>query len=271
MNLRNLEISNQKGERLAARLDLPDDHPPRATALFAHCFTCTKESKAAAHISRALRAEGFAVGRFDFAGLGASGGEFADTSFSTNVKDVLSVADYLDRKGYPPQLLIGHSLGGAAMLQAAGRVKAARAVVTIGAPSDPAHLLEHLNESQMQIETAGEAMVELGGRPFRIKKQFVEDLKGSNMDPIIAALNCALLVLHAPQDETVGIEHAARIFQLAKHPKSFVSLDTADHLLSRTADSRYVGAMIAAWAGRYMGNKPAAEAISRPKTAELQA
>lgn len=246
------------GETLAARLDLPQGRP-RAYALFAHCFTCNKDVFAAARIAGGLAERGLAVLRFDFTGLGASEGEFANTNFSSNVEDLVRAADFLRERYEAPQLLVGHSLGGAAVLAAAARVPEARAVATIAAPADPAHVTKHFTEAQAEIEALGEAEVRLVGRPFRIKKQFLEDIATHRLETAIAGLKKALIVFHAPRDQLVGIENATRIFVAARHPKSFVSLDDADHLLSRRADAVYVAEVLAAWAGRYLGEAPAQE------------
>ena len=240
------------GESLAARLDLPAGKP-RAYALFAHCFTCNKDIFAAARIAGGLAEQGIAVLRFDFTGLGASEGDFANTNFSSNVADLVRAADFLREAHAAPKLLVGHSLGGAAILAAAAQVPEAAAVATIGAPADPAHVAAHFTEARPEIEAAGEAEVLLVGRPFRIKKQFLEDIEGQKLDSAIAQLKKALMVFHAPRDATVGIDNASRIFLAAKHPKSFVSLDDADHLLSHRQDAIYVADVLAAWAGRYLG------------------
>jgi putative redox protein len=239
------------GSELAGRLDTPL-LPPRAYALFAHCFTCSKESKAASFISAALTEYGIAVLRFDFTGLGASEGDFANTGFSSNVSDLVAAAEWLRAHHGAPAILIGHSLGGAAVLAAAGRIAEARAVVTIGAPSEPAHIKAMLKSSVGEIEARGEAEVEIGGRRFRIKREFLEDLEQQTQKQYIAGLRRALLVMHSPIDGTVPIENATGIFIAAKHPKSFVSLDRADHLLSRREDSRYAATVLAAWAGRFV-------------------
>ncbi len=252
MRSEKLTMSNATGQQLAARLDLPVDGQPIAYALFAHCFTCTKNLRAVTNISRALTQQGFGVLRFDFTGLGESEGDFADTNFSSNVADLVVAAAYLGDHYAAPKLLIGHSLGGAAVLQAANQIPAATAVVTIGAPASPAHLKHIFVDSLATIEATGEATVQLAGRPFTIKKQFLNDLEGNKMQECIRNLKRALLVMHAPLDNTVGIENAAEIFTAARHPKSFVSLDHADHLLSDGADSLYVGMMIAAWVQRYI-------------------
>ncbi len=248
------------GETLAARLDLPAGEPA-AYALFAHCFTCSKDIFAAQRIAAGLAERDIAVLRFDFTGLGHSEGEFANTNFSSNVDDLVRAADVLRATRQAPKLLVGHSLGGAAMLAAAARVPEAVAVATIGAPADPGHVAHLFRDSAPEIEAKGEAVVELAGRSFRIKKQFLDDISGQNLDAAIGGLGKALLVFHAPRDATVGIENAGHIFGAAKHPKSFVSLDDADHLLSRKADAVYVARVLAAWAGRYLGVEDARPAL----------
>jgi len=234
-------------------MDTPDDGEPLAYALFAHCFTCNKNYRALAHIGRAMADAGIAVLRFDFTGLGESEGDFADSDFSSNVDDLIAAADFLKSEFKAPEILIGHSLGGAAVLQAAVRVPSSAAVVTIAAPSETAHLARLLARSRPDLEARGKAEVIIGGRAFTIKKQLLDDLERPHMQETIRDLDRALLILHSPQDQTVGIENATELFQAAQHPKSFVSLDRADHLLSNPDDSRYVGALIAAWASRYIG------------------
>jgi putative redox protein len=245
-------IPNSTGQRLAAWLDLPDDETPGAYVLFAHCFTCSKDLKAVRSISLALTREKFGVLRFDFTGLGESEGEFAETSFSSNVEDLVTAAAHMDEHLRPPALLVGHSLGGAAVLQAAARIPSARAVTVIGAPADPGHVTRHMTDSIEKIQDEGEAVVRLAGRDFRVKKQFLDDLEQTNMRQSVENLGRALLILHSPIDEIVGIDNAAAIFQAAMHPKSFISMDRADHLLSRPEDSKYAGQVIAAWARRYL-------------------
>ena len=252
MKFKKETFANRNGYLLGGRLDLPTATAPAAYALFAHCFTCTKESKAAAYISRSLTAENIAVFRFDFTGLGESSGEFADTTFSSNVEDLLAAADFLQDTYEGPRVLIGHSLGGAAVLRAAAGIDSARAVVTIGAPFNPGHVLRHIRDHRAEIESRGSAEIAIEGRPFRIKKEFLDDLDQTLTTGVVRDLNRALLVMHAPRDATVGIENAAAIFKEARHPKSFVSLDDADHLLSRPEDARYAGALIAAWVERYI-------------------
>ena len=243
-------ISN--GLKLAAKLDAPDGDI-RAYALFAHCFTCGKDAIGAHRLAQSLAAHGIAVLRFDFTGLGGSEGDFADTNFSSNVADLVAAADFLRTQHAAPQLLIGHSLGGTAMLAAAEQIAEATAVVTIGSPSDPTHMPSLFGSKYLElIRQEGEAMVPLAGRPFRIKRQFFEDAEGYALKPKIAGLKRALLVIHAPGDDTVPVANAMEIVTAARHPKSFVSLDTADHLLTRREDAVYVADLIAAWSRRYL-------------------
>jgi uncharacterized OsmC-like protein/alpha/beta superfamily hydrolase len=253
MHTRKITFENSGGHRLAALLDLPVDDAPIAYALFAHCFTCSKDYKGVARVSRALAGEGVAVLRFDFTGLGQSQGEFADTTFSSNVADLVAAAGFMARELEAPKILIGHSLGGAAALHAASKIPSVAAVATIAAPSSTDDLANLIRSNAAEIETAGEAEVEISGRPFRIRRAFLDDLSEVNMHDAVAHLGCALMVFHSPVDSTVGIDHGVRIFEAAGQPKSFVSLDHADHLLSRAEDARYVGSMIAAWARRYVG------------------
>jgi putative redox protein len=255
MKSERVNFVNPRGINLAARLDLPARHPPRAYVLFAHCFTCSKEFKAAVNIGKALARSGFAVLRFDFTGLGESEGDFAKTNFTTNVEDIIAAAGYLAREHDAPQVLIGHSFGGVAVMEAARSIPAAVAVVTIATPSDPAHVLDHFGDSRAQIENEGRALVQVLGHRVWIERQFITDVLGASLRDTVRDLRKALLILHAPQDEVVSIDHAALLFQGARHPKSFVSLDGADHLLSDRHDAAYVGALIATWVGRYL--KPA--------------
>lgn len=239
------------GETLAARLDLPEVGI-RGFAIFAHCFTCSKDTKAAAYIARSLAEVGFGVLRFDFTGLGGSGGDFGNTSFTSNVEDLLAAAQYLRSAHTAPVMLIGHSLGGAATLAAAGQVPECRAVVTIGAPFDPEHV-RHQFEGELQvIREQGRASVSIGGRAFNLSQKFVDDLSGQPQHDRIHGLKKALLVMHAANDKIVGVDNARRIFQSALHPKSFVSLDDADHLLNREPDARYAATVLTAWAERYI-------------------
>jgi uncharacterized OsmC-like protein/alpha/beta superfamily hydrolase len=261
MQFQKIVFPNSKGEQLAARLDLPADEKPVAYAIFAHCFTCTKNFKAVVNINRALAREGIAVLRFDFTGLGESEGEFEETNFSTNVADLVSASRYLEDTFEAPKLLIGHSLGGAAVLQAAEHIPSCVAVATIAAPAEVSHIRETLGSAQDVIEREGVAEVKLAGRTFKITKQFVDDLEQTRMEQNIRNLKRALLVLHSPADEIVGIGNAFHIFEKADYPKGFVSLDGADHLLSRREDSLYAASTLAAWSSKYLG-------IPRPESSE---
>ena len=252
MAFEKLRFENPEGDALAARLDLPEGESPCAYALFAHCFTCSKDLRAVEAISRALNRHGIAVLRFDFTGLGESEGDFADTNFSSNVDDLVVAADFLAEHYEAPRILVGHSLGGAAVLQAASRLDTVQAVSTIGAPYDPEHVVRHLEDSVEEIESEGEARVTLAGRTFTIRKQFLDDLAAAKMEETIRALDRALLIFHSPLDQTVSVDNAGRIFQAAKHPKSFISLDDANHLLTDPADAKYVGVVLGAWAEKYV-------------------
>ncbi len=251
-----------RGE-LAARLDLPAG-PPKAFAVFAHCFTCSKDLRAASRLAAVLTDLGYGLLRFDFTGLGASDGEFENTNFSSNVEDLVAAATWLEQEHRAPQLLVGHSLGGAAVVVAAARLPSVRAVATIAAPSDAGHVANLFGGALEQIRREGEAEVEIDGRSFTIRRQFVDDLRAGSVTDAAAELDAALLVMHSPIDNTVGVEHAARIYQAAKHPKSFVGLDGADHLLSTTADAEYAASMIGAWAGRYLVDESGAAEVPRP-------
>ncbi len=248
---RKVKFKGADGQMLAAALDLPNG-TPHATVLFAHCFSCSKDIKAARVIARALCAEGFAVLRFDFTGLGASEGDFANTNFSSNVDDLVSAADFLRDEFEAPGIIIGHSLGGAAVIVAAARIPEVKGVAVIGAPAEADHVLAQISEAREEIEKNGVATVNLAGRPFAIKKQFLDDLSNQNVLESVANLKKPLLVMHAPFDQTVSIDNATKIFVAAKHPKSFVSLDTADHLLSDSRDAKYAARVLAAWAARYV-------------------
>jgi putative redox protein len=257
MQLQKFKIPGPSGQALSALLDLPVEGKPMAYALFAHCFTCSKDLKAIYHISRMLTRRQIAVLRFDFTGLGESGGDFADTSLLSNVEDLASAAEFLASRFEGPRLLIGHSFGGAAVLLAAASIPTCRAVVTIAAPADPRHVSKSLGRATQSIASRGQAEVDIAGRTFTLRKKFLDDLGRIDPEAVIQNLNRALLVMHSPLDDVVGIENAARIFQAARHPKSFVSLDQADHLLSKLADARYAGEVIAAWARRYIGTPEA--------------
>jgi putative redox protein len=252
------------GTELAARLDLPQGKP-LATALFAHCFTCGKDIAAARRIAARLAGMGIAVLRFDFTGLGHSGGEFANTTFASNVGDLVAAARYLDGRGIAPSLLIGHSLGGAAVLKARAEISSVRAVVTLNAPFDPGHVTNSFTDALPEIKARGDAQVNLGGTAFRITRDFVDSVATAQLQPAIAGLNAALLVMHGPRDAIVGIDNATAIFQAAKHPKSFVTLDDADHLISRAQDAEYAAQVIAAWASRYLVLKPPAPPPGAPE------
>ena len=254
MQTQKLEFTGHGGDTLAARFDLPDGKP-KAVALFAHCFTCGKDIAAARRIAARLSGLGIAVLRFDFTGLGHSKGEFANTHFTSNVSDLVAAAAHLTGLGQAPSLLIGHSLGGAAVLAAAADVPSVKAIVTIGAPADPGHVIHNFGCKIDEIREAGEAEVSLAGRPFTIRREFIDDISTARLKPAIAGLKRALLVLHSPIDQTVGIENASEIFLAAKHPKSFVTLDGADHLLSRVEDAEYAAEVIAAWSRRYLDLK----------------
>ena len=259
------------GTPLAGRLDLPDARP-QAFALFAHCFTCSKDVLAASRIAQALTGHGIAVLRFDFTGLGGSDGDFANTNFTTNVADLVNAADYLRNTHTAPTILVGHSLGGAAVLAVAEDIPEARAVATIGAPAGTEHLMHLLGESRHEIEESGEAEICLAARPFRIRKQFLEDISNQPQVDRIRRLGAALLVMHSPSDETVGIDNARIIFDTARHPKSFVSLDGADHLLTRAADARFAASMLASWASRYLdeGAVPSPESTDSSALAAIE-
>lgn len=244
------DFAGESGQTLAGRLELPEGKPV-AHALFAHCFTCTKESLAAVRLSRALTAAGIGVLRFDFTGLGQSSGSFADSSFSGSIVDLLSAAAALRAQGRAPALLIGHSLGGAAVLAAAAQIPEAAAVATIGAPYDVRHVLGVISNLEELMEK-GEAQVRIGGRPFALRSTFIDDLETQDQQHRIAAIRRPLLILHSPVDAVVGIDNAAAVFQAARHPKSFVSLDGADHFLTRREDSEFAARIIAAWATRYL-------------------
>ena len=249
-------FKNTTAEQLAARLELPVNQKPIAYALFAHCFTCNKNLTAVRNISRSLNLNGIAVLRFDFTGLGESEGDFADTNFSSNVQDLVSAAKFLEENYQAPSLLVGHSLGGAAVIAAAEYLSSVKAVATIGAPFDPSHVSHLFAAGIEEIKEEGIANVQIGGRPFTVKKQFLEDIKEANLTTNLKNFNRALLIMHSPQDMTVEVENAAKIYSAAKHPKSFVTLDGADHLLTNKEDSQYAGEVIGTWAKRYLDIQP---------------
>jgi putative redox protein len=257
-----VEFPGSVGGVLAGRLDLPEG-PPVAYALFAHCFTCSKDGHAAARISAELTVHGVAVLRFDFTGLGQSGGDFANSNFSSNIADLLAAADWMRSQGHAPSILVGHSLGGAAVLAAAGDIAEIVAVATVGAPCSPEHVSHLIVEADPEVGTSGQTRVSIGGRAFSIKADFLDDIAAQPQAQRIAALGRPLLVLHSPQDEVVGVDNARAIFDAARHPKSFVALDGADHLLTQPADSEFVASLIATWVRRYLppatGGAPTAE------------
>ena len=259
-----ITFQSHTGETLAARLDLPDG-PHLATALFAHCFSCSKDIPAARRIASRLAAMGIAVLRFDFTGLGHSQGEFQNTTFTSNVNDLHAASAYLTQRDMAPSLLIGHSLGGAAVLKAAADMAHIKAVVTLGAPFDPGHVTHNFADALDEIRDKGVAPVNLGGRPFHIGREFVEDVQAAELAPAIANLKAALLVMHAPRDAVVGVENATQIFVAAKHPKSFVTLDNADHLITTPQDAEYAAEVIAAWSARYLALNPPAPPVGAPE------
>ncbi len=246
-----ISFQNQQGESLAGLLETPDGET-RAYALFAHCFTCSKDIAAASRITRALASKGIAVLRFDFTGLGNSDGDFANTNFSSNINDLIQAANHLEENYAAPVMIIGHSLGGAAVLAAAQSISSIKAIVTIAAPSTGDHVEHLFSHAKDEIISKDEAVVDLAGRNFTIKKQFIDDINNYNDTSHISQLGKALLVLHSPIDDTVSIDEAAKIYSAAKHPKSFISLDKADHLLSKREDSEYVASVVSSWAARYL-------------------
>ena len=260
-----VEFVGSQGATLAARLDMPGGRP-RAFALFAHCFTCSKDIFAASRIAGRLSELGIATLRFDFTGLGSSEGEFANTDFSSNIEDLVKAADWLREAHQAPAILIGHSLGGTAVLAAAGEIPEAIAVATIGAPSDAAHVVKNFAADLDEIERTGEATVELAGRQFKIRREFIDDVRTQDMQERIAGLKRALIVFHSPLDERVGINNAGAIFTAARHPKSFISLDDADHLLTRRTDAIFVADVLASWVGRYLTPAEAeTQSVAAPK------
>ena len=254
MKSQKLKIENRKGLRLNAILELPANQKPNYYAIFAHCFTCSSSLSAVRYISRALTKEGFAVLRFDFTGLGKSEGDFADSHFSANVEDLIDVHNYLTKNYEEPTLLVGHSLGGSAVLVAASKIKSIKAVATIGAPAHVDHVKHHFSHGIETVKEKGEVEINIGGRPFKINQNFVEAFDKTDLPTIVKQLRKPLLVMHSPTDKIVGVENAKIIYKSAMHPKSFVSLDDADHLLVNEKDSRYAGDVIGTWARRYFPN-----------------
>lgn len=252
MVTRRLTLTNSRGEELAALLDLPLHGRAHSYALVAHCFTCSKDLKGLGAIAESMTREGIGVVRFDFTGLGESGGEFSETTFSSNVDDLVEAARQIEEDHGPVELLVGHSLGGAAAILAAEQLEQVRAVATINAPSEPVHVREHLEDDIEEILEEGEAVVELAGRPFTVRREFIEDLETTHLRDVLGELGRPLLILHAPDDQVVDISHATRIFGAAEHPRSFVALDGTDHMLGNQSDAEYVGHVIASWASRYV-------------------
>jgi putative redox protein len=252
MSSENITFENSRGEKLSARIEFPIDRKPHNFVIFAHCFTCNKNFKAVRYITQALTAEGFGVLSFDFTGLGMSEGDFADTTFSSSVDDLICAANYLKENYVAPTLIVGHSLGGAAVILAASQFDEIKAVVTIGTPSAPQHVRNLLSSGIEEIEEKGVAEVNIGGRPFTVKKEFIDDLDNQNLLGIVKEMRKSYLFLHSPQDTIVGIENASELYLAARHPKSFISLDGADHLLSKEKDACYAGDVIANWAKRYV-------------------
>lgn len=267
MNIQKVSFTNKDEEQLAGRLELPLDQKPHNFVIFAHCFTCTKNLTAVKNIGCALTAAGFGVLRFDFTGLGESEGDFENTNFSGNVDDLVEAANFLKKNYMAPTILIGHSLGGAAAIFAASKIPSIKAVAVINSPSHPLHVMHLLKDSTQEINKNGKAKVNLGGIDFTIKKQFLDDLKNNSLIDIVSSFGKALLILHSPQDTIVGINNAEEIYKAAQHPKSFVSLDGVDHMLSEKKDSRYVEQVIAGWATRYVEIPPPKEIKSKSKVA----
>jgi putative redox protein len=251
-----IKFYNKEGEELAGKLELPLDKKPHHFAIFAHCFTCSKDLKAVRNITLALSQKGFGVLRFDFTGLGQSDGQFENTNFTSNVNDIKAASDYLEEHYKAPELLIGHSLGGTAVLMAGSQMAHVKAIATIGAPCEPEHVLNMITEDLEEIEKKGEATVTLVGREFKIKSQFVEDLRKQGIQKLLGDMRKSTLIMHSPQDETVEVSNARNIYESLHHPKSFVSLDRADHLLSNSSDSIYVGDLVASWVQRYLPHQP---------------
>ena len=273
MPTQTVKFANPKGHELSGSLQLPEFGEPIAYVLMAHCFACTHKTKAGTYIARAMVKEGFAVLRFDFSGLGQSAGDFADTNFTTNVDDLVAAADYLRENFKAPEILVGHSLGGTAVIEASKRVPECVAVSSIASPADPEHVT-HLIQDQMQcIIDTGQANVTLDGKKQTIKKQFIDDLKAQKIEETLRNLDRALLIFHSPMDEIVSIEHAKLMYQKALHPKSFVSLDNANHMLTNRNDAEYVGTVLAAWAAKYLqaDDENEDEVEYKPKSGEVSA
>lgn len=257
----NITFQNRDGRTLSARLELPFDRRPKNFAVFAHCFTCNKNFRAVRQISSALAVNGFGVLSFDFTGLGERGGDFSETTFSGTVDDLVAAAEYLTREHTAPSLIVGHSLGGAAALLAAEKLASTKAVVTIGAPAEPQHVKHLFSDRLDDINEAGAARVDIGGRPFVLKREFVQDLDEQDLLAVVGRMDKAFLFLHSPEDTVVGIDNAADLYRATRHPKSFISLAGADHLLTDPADGQYAGDVIASWASRYLPAPPQAKDI----------
>lgn len=264
MRYKKVKFTNKNGYELSARLEFPVNQHPHSYAIFAHCFTCSKNLPAIKYISRSLVQEGIALLRFDFTGLGESDGDFADTNFSTNLEDIYAAATFLEENYQAPELLLGHSLGGAAMIHAACKLDSVKGVATIGSPYNPVHVSHLFSDNWEMIESEGQAEVNIGGRAFTVKKQLLDDLKDHDPFEVLRNLRKAILVLHSPQDAIVEVDNAAKIYQAAFHPKSFVSLDGADHLLTNNKDALYAGEMIAIWAKKYI-NIPEKKKLNKEK------
>ncbi len=256
MKAQSIKFTNKEGVELAGKLELPLDKKPQNFAIFAHCFTCSKDLKAVRNITLALSQKGFGVLRFDFTGLGQSDGAFENTNFTSNVNDIKAAADYLSENYKAPSLLVGHSLGGTAVLMAGSQMDSVKAIATIGAPCEPDHVLNMLREDIDEIEKNGEATVTLAGREFKIKSQFIKDLREQGLSKMLGDMRKSTLIMHSPQDDTVEVSNARNIYEHLHHPKSFVSLDGADHLLSNNSDSLYAGDLIACWVKRYIDREP---------------
>lgn len=243
---------NSEGNTLAGLLELPDEGEARHYGIFAHCFTCSKNYKGIRNISRAMAANGIAMFSFDFAGLGESEGEFSETNFTSNVKDLLAAAGYLKKHFQAPGILLGHSMGGAAVLHAAAKLETIKAIGVIGSPASTRHLRTKMPQVFDKIEREGESEVKIGGIRFKLKRQFVRDLESHNMEQLVSNLDIPLIIVHSAADATVEIEHAEKLYDLARYPKALVTLDLADHLLSNQRDSQFVGEVISSWSSRYL-------------------
>lgn len=255
MNTQELKIKNRDGVELSATIDFPSNQKPSQIAIFSHCFTCTSNLNAVRNINRALTQNGFAVVRFDFTGLGKSGGDFKNSHFEANVEDLVDVHQYITENYFAPEFIVGHSLGGSAAIVAAHKIPALKAVCTIGSPADVEHTTKHFKSQVKELEDNGETQVTIGGREYSVNQNFVDGFKKHKLPEIIKSLKKPILIFHSPIDEVVGVYNAQEIYENAMHPKSFVSLDDADHLLSKKEDSLYVGNVISSWVSRYLPKK----------------